>query len=198
MPETKEDDEQVPDMSLLDIIDGKNERDIPIAKFIDDIGKFAESFQPPASTELLIGAYTQLYNKYKSYEASLTRKQQHLDIKIPDLENSLKLIQQLLKKKEEGESGVVRYSLADNIYAKADLDYDGTVNLWLGANVMLEYTYEEAIEFLANNESRAKSEAGEVEKDLAFVRDQIVVCEVLQSRIYNWDVRRRRALEQKA
>jgi hypothetical protein len=74
MPETKEDDEQVPDMSLLDIIDGKNERDIPIAKFIDDIGKFAESFQPPASTELLIGAYTQLYNKYKSYEASLTRK----------------------------------------------------------------------------------------------------------------------------
>jgi prefoldin subunit 5 len=124
--------------------------------------------------------------------------EQHLDIKIPDLENSLKLIQQLLKKKEEGESGVVRYSLADNIYAKADLDYDGTVNLWLGANVMLEYTYEEAIEFLANNESRAKSEAGEVEKDLAFVRDQIVVCEVLQSRIYNWDVRRRRALEQKA
>ncbi len=108
------------------------------------------------------------------------------------------MIQQLLKKKEEGESGVVRYSLADNIYAKADLDYDGTVNLWLGANVMLEYTYEEAIEFLANNESRAKSEAGEVEKDLAFVRDQIVVCEVLQSRIYNWDVRRRRALEQKA
>ena len=119
-------------------------------------------------------------------------------MKIPDLENSLKLIQQLLKKKEEGESGTVRYSLADNIYAKAELDYEGTVNLWLGANVMLEYTYEEAIEFLAKNESRANSEAVEVEKDLAFVRDQIVTCEVLQSRIYNWDVRRRRALEQKA
>lgn len=124
--------------------------------------------------------------------------EQHLDVKIPDLENSLKLIQQLLKKKEEGESGVVRYSLADNIYAKAELDYEGTVNLWLGANVMLEYTYEEAIEFLSKNETRAKSESGEVEKDLAFVRDQIVTCEVLQSRIYNWDVRRRRTLQQKA
>lgn len=108
------------------------------------------------------------------------------------------MIQQLLKKKEEGESGVVRYSLADNIYAKAELEYEGTVNLWLGANVMLEYTYEEAIEFLSKNESRAKSESEEVDKDLAFVRDQIVTCEVLQSRIYNWDVRRRRASEQKA
>jgi hypothetical protein len=78
MPETKEDDDKLPDMSLLDIIDGKNERDIPIAKFIDDIGKFAESFQPPASAELLIGAYTQLYNKYKSYETSLTRKRTYL------------------------------------------------------------------------------------------------------------------------
>lgn len=76
MTDTKE-EEEVPDMSLLDIIDGKNEREIPVAKFIDDIGQFAESFQPPASAELLIGAYTQLYNKYKTYEASLTRKRKY-------------------------------------------------------------------------------------------------------------------------
>jgi prefoldin subunit 5 len=112
--------------------------------------------------------------------------------KVPDLEKSLTLIKELLNKKEGGESGVVRYSLADNIYAKAELDYEGTVNLWLGANVMLEYTYEEAIDFLSKNEQRARSEYGDVEQDLAFVRDQIVTCEVLRSRIYNWDVRRRR------
>ena len=112
--------------------------------------------------------------------------------KVPDLEKSLALIQQLLKKKESGESGVARYSLADNIYAKAELDYDGTVNLWLGANVMLEYTYEEAIAFLTKNLDRAKAEADEVEKDLGFVRDQVVTCEVLRSRLFNWDIRRKR------
>ena len=87
---------------------------------------------------------------------------------------------------------MVRYSLADNIFARAELDYEGTVNLWLGANVMLEYTYEEAIEFLSKNQERAKREYEDVQQDLAFVRDQIVTCEVLRSRIYNWDVRRRR------
>lgn len=88
---------------------------------------------------------------------------------------------------------MARYSLADNIYAKAELDYStGTVNLWLGANVMLEYTYEEAIEFLSKNEEKAKREFEDVKNDLAFVRDQIVTSEVNMSRIYNWDVRRKR------
>ena len=118
--------------------------------------------------------------------------EEHLKMKVPDLEKSLSLVKSLLKKKEEGESGTVRYNLAENIYARAELEYAGTVNLWLGANVMVEYTYEEAIEFLEKNEERAVREFDDVKKDLAFVRDQIVTCEVLRSRIYNWDVRRRR------
>jgi prefoldin subunit 5 len=220
VPEAEVAEVEIPDMSLLDITDGENERKIPAAKFIDDIGQFSASFKPPASAELLIGAYSELHNKYKTFEATLTRKrkyptlvhcmetfiflayfsqqlafkpiEQHLKVKVPDLEKSLTLIKELLNKKEEGESGTVRYSLADNIYAKAELDYEGTVNLWLGANVMLEYTYEEAIDFLSKNEERARSEYEDVEQDLAFVRDQIVTCEVLRSRIYNWDVRKRR------
>ncbi|EEC50860.1 predicted protein [Phaeodactylum tricornutum CCAP 1055/1] len=64
-----------PDMSLLDITEGENERKIPIAKFIDDVGAFCSSFTPvPASAELLIGAYTELHAKYKSFEVSLTNK----------------------------------------------------------------------------------------------------------------------------
>jgi prefoldin subunit 5 len=89
---------------------------------------------------------------------------------------------------------MARYSLADNIYARAELDFSvGTVNLWLGANCMLEYTYEEAIEFLSKNEETAKKEFNDVKDDLGFVRDQIVTSEVNMSRIYNWDVRRKRA-----
>ena len=61
-------------LSLEDITDGKTDRGIPRAKFIDDIGKFAESFSPPASAELLIGAYSDLFSKFKAYEQSLSQK----------------------------------------------------------------------------------------------------------------------------
>ena len=70
----KEGEENIPDMSLLSITDGENERGIPVVKFIDDVGAFAESFTPPASAELLIGAYTELHSKFKTYEISLTQK----------------------------------------------------------------------------------------------------------------------------
>jgi hypothetical protein len=87
----------------------------------------------------------------------------------------------------------VRYALADNIYARAEIDCSmNIVNLWLGANVMLEYTYEEALEFLTSSISRAEQEYQHVKADLSFVRDQIVTSEVNISRIYNWNVRTRR------
>jgi prefoldin subunit 5 len=115
--------------------------------------------------------------------------------KVPELESSLSLVKSLIKKQEESVTdGAVRYALADNVYAKAEVDFTGgTVCLWLGANVMLEYTYEEALEFLNKNLERAKTEYTNTKNDLSFVRDQIVTSQVNISRIYNWDVRRKRA-----
>jgi hypothetical protein len=79
---------------------------------------------------------------------------------------------------------VVRYSLADNIFAQADLDFSvGTVYLWLGANVMLEFTYAEALDFLGNQHAKASIESADTKDDLAAVRDQIVTCEVSISRM---------------
>lgn len=120
--------------------------------------------------------------------------EQQLKDKIPELEKSLTLIQSLLAKKTAGEtSGTVRYNLTDNVYAKADVDYQANVvNLWLGANVMLEYTYEEAIDFLTQNQTKALSDLETVGNDLALVRDQVVTSEVNMSRIYNWSVRQKR------
>jgi hypothetical protein len=64
----------VEDMSLLSITDGENPRGIPVVKFIDDVDAFASSFTPPASAELLIGAYSELHSKFKTFETSLTQK----------------------------------------------------------------------------------------------------------------------------
>jgi len=233
-------DEEVPDMSLEDLTTGHNHRGIPAVLFIEDVGAFAES--KGASSELLIGAYTELHAKYKTSEMRLQQKsaslvsllvvthnslsiyafgwilllphyflltlailshsacraifsEEHLTAKVPELDKSLTLVKSLKAKKDEGvTNGVVRYNLSDNLYAKAQIDYTGgTVNLWLGANVMLEYTYEEAIEFLQSKHNHASQELETANTDLAFVREQIVTSEVNMSRIYNWDVRRKRA-----
>ena len=64
----------VEDMSLLSITDGENARGIPFVKFIDDVEAFANSFSPPASAEILIGAYSELHSKFKTFETSLTQK----------------------------------------------------------------------------------------------------------------------------
>jgi prefoldin subunit 5 len=113
--------------------------------------------------------------------------------KIPEIEKSLAIVKNLKRKQEENESLVARYSLADDVYGKAEIDTAaGVVGLWLGANVMLEYIYDDAIALLSEKEENAKREFQEVTKDLSFTRNQIVTAEVNISRIYNWDVRRKR------
>lgn len=80
--------------------------------------------------------------------------------KIPEIEKSLALVQYLKSKQDVSvETPVVtRYSLSETIFATSELDCNGTVNLWLGANVMLEYTYDDAIQLLSSKETNAKKE----------------------------------------
>jgi prefoldin subunit 5 len=78
------------------------------------------------------------------------------------------------------------------VYAKAEISKSGVVHLWLGANVMLEYTYDEAIDLLSSKLEKAKKEMLENNDNLSFVRNQIITSEVNISRIYNWDVRKKR------
>jgi prefoldin subunit 5 len=78
--------------------------------------------------------------------------------KIPEIEKSLSLVRYLKTQKEEEAEVITRYSLAETIFATAQVECNGTVHLWLGANVMLEYTYDEAIELLSSKETIAKKE----------------------------------------
>ena len=112
---------------------------------------------------------------------------------IPEVEKSLEITNHLKTKKENDELVITRYNLCDAVYAKAQVDTDaGIVMLWLGANVMLGYTYDDAIELLTSKLERAKVGLKDVTEDLGFVRNQIITSEVCISRIYNWDIKRRR------
>jgi hypothetical protein len=77
---SKEDPEQQSDITLEAVIDGTTERGIAIVKYVEDIGEFANSFTPPASAELLIGAYTDLFSKFKSLETRMTQKCESYDV----------------------------------------------------------------------------------------------------------------------
>jgi len=114
--------------------------------------------------------------------------------KIPEIEKSLALVHYLKQKRDAEEELITRYNLADMLYSRAEVDVSsGIVHLWLGANVMLEYTYDEAIDLLSSKEKAAKMELDHATQDLAFTRNQIITTEVNISRIYNWDVRQKRA-----
>ena len=62
------------------------------------------------------------------------------------------------------------------------------------ANVMLEYSLEDAETLLSKNFAAAKNSLKSVETDLSFLRDQTTTVEVNMARVYNWDVKRRQTL----
>lgn len=80
----------------------------------------------------------------------------------------------------------VDFLISDNIWAKAKIpNTSGRVGLWLGANVMVEYDFDEAITLLEKNMHNAEVRLTQTEDDLNFLKDQITTTEVNTARIYN-------------
>jgi prefoldin subunit 5 len=65
----------------------------------------------------------------------------------------------------------------------------------LKANVMLEYTIQEAEQLLKKNFETANKNLQQIDTDLDFLRDQITTTEVNMARVYNWDVKKRQSLK---
>ena len=97
----------------------------------------------------------------------------------------------MLKSKYESDSKELstNFLLSDNIWTKAKVpNTSGKVGLWLGANLMVEYTYDEAIKLLGKNLANAELKIKETEDDMDFLKDQITTTEVNLARIYNQGV----------
>ncbi|ORX34442.1 Prefoldin subunit-domain-containing protein [Kockovaella imperatae] len=88
------------------------------------------------------------------------------------------------------------FELNDTLYAEAEVEETGEVGIWLGANTMLTYPLQEAIDLLEGKLGSARKSLEEVLEDLEWIREQVTVMEVNFARVHNWDVKRRR--EQKA
>lgn len=131
----------------------------------------------------------ELYQKYKFMEQQLLRGKESLRVKTPDIRKTLEMVRMLKAKHEKAESMQTNFLISDNVWAKATIPNDtGRVGLWLGANVMAEYSYDEALALLERNLTNAEIRLKSTEEDLNFLKDQITTTEVNIARCYNQTV----------
>jgi len=183
------------DVKLATILSGEtNERGIPYVRFIASVEELLASAEG-ASVESLIGAFNELHQKYKVLETHKVRTRQAMKQKIPEIKRTLELVQHLTERHEKNEDFTAHYSLSDMLYARAKIHSKGFVCLWLGANVMVEYPYEEAMQILTVSLTNARDRLHICDADLETLRDQIITVEVNMARVFNFDVKRRRELK---
>lgn len=161
---------------------------------------------PEAEFESTLNTFQDRLQQYKYMEMSKKQQLGDLNIKIPDIEKNLAVITLLREKKatqddDEDQLIEVNYELDSTLYTKATVDTENlnSVFLWLGAEVMLEYPLDEAVELLNTRLENNRNELISVKEDLEFLRENITTMEVNTARLYNWDVERRkkmRALEE--
>ncbi|KAI8875155.1 Prefoldin, subunit 3 [Backusella circina FSU 941] len=171
-----------------------NPRGIPQSPFVERVEDYVSEAEP---VEVVLKKFQEAISKYKFMEVNLLQRKKVLGDNIPEIEKTIAMIDLLTEKKETQEPIYTDYELNDTLYAKAKVEASDSVYLWLGANVMLEYTCEEAKDLLTTKLNTAKTSLKNTLEDLEFLRDQITTMEVNTARVYNWDVKQRRLNKEK-
>lgn len=63
----------------------------------------------------------------------------------------------LQRKADAGEDMTTFFNMTDQVYARARVTPQNRVCLWLGANLMVEYSYDEAEKLLVDNLAQAEA-----------------------------------------
>ena len=132
-------------------------------------------------------------NGYRMVESRLQQERLRLSSKMPYIARSLDQVHLLLEKKEAQEPVTLDFEVTDNVYAKAKIDNPQSVLLWLGANVMLEYSLEEAKELLSGQRDKASGMLEDAREKGTWLKNQMTTAEVLTARIYNYDIQKKKA-----
>ncbi|CAI0466927.1 unnamed protein product [Linum tenue] len=148
-------------------------RGIPGAQFVEDVETYLT--QSGLDVNSALSFLQERLQQYRVVEMKLLAQQRDLQ-----------------SKKGTGEALIADFEIAEGIYSRASIDESDSVCLWLGANVMLEYSCEEATALLQKNLENAKASLEVLIADLQFLRDQVTITQVTVARIYNWDVHQRR------
>ncbi|KAI8010937.1 putative prefoldin subunit 3 [Camellia lanceoleosa] len=165
-------------------------RGIPAAAFVEDVQTYLSQLGLDVNSSLSF--LQERLQQYRLVEMKLLAQQRDLQAKIPDIEKCLDVVATLQAKKGTGEALLADFEVSEGIYSRARIEDTDSVCLWLGANVMLEYSCEEATDLLQKNLENARASLEVLVTDLQFLRDQVTITQVTIARIYNWDVHQRR------
>lgn len=165
-------------------------RGIPAAQFVEDVQTFLSQLGLDVNSALAF--LQERLQQYKLVEMKLLAQQRDLQAKIPDIEKCLDIVATLQAKKDAGEALTADFEVSEGIFSRAHIEDTDSVCLWLGANVMLEYSCDEAAALLQKNLENAKASLEVLIADLQFLRDQVTITQVTVARVYNWDVHQRR------
>ncbi|XP_015167277.1 probable prefoldin subunit 3 isoform X1 [Solanum tuberosum] len=179
-------------------------RGIPAASFVEDVQSYLNHSGLDVNSALSF--LQERLQQYRVVEMKLLAQQRDLQIcgefllslfhlcqaKIPDIEKCLDIVATLQAKKGSGEALIADFEVSEGIYSRARIEESDSVCLWLGANVMLEYSCEEATTLLKKNLENAKASLEVLVADLQFLRDQVTITQVTIARVYNWDVHQRK------
>ncbi|KAI9387285.1 hypothetical protein POPTR_010G147600v4 [Populus trichocarpa] len=169
-------------------------RGIPGAQFVEDVETYLT--QSGLDVNSSLSFLQERLQQYKLVEMKLLAQHRDLQAKIPDIEKCLDVVAILLAKKGTGEPLIADFEVSEGIYSQARIEDAGSVCLWLGANVMLEYSCEEATALLQKNLDNAKASLEVLVADLQFLRDQVTITQVTIARVYNWDVHQKRRMRE--
>jgi prefoldin subunit 5 len=130
-------------------------------------------------------------------EGQIVKHTDTIRMKLPDLKKGLETVEFL--KSQNSKEIKVDYMISNNLWAKAEVPVNDKVCLWLGADVLCEYTFEEARVVLNKNYEAALTALKNNEDDLDFLKDQITTCEVSKkillivdiARLHNENVKRK-------
>jgi len=170
-----------------------NPRGIPKVQFVENVEEFIANSSAPV--EVTLSKFQETVAKYKFMEINFLNRKKGLELKIPEISKTLTVVEFLLSRQDSDEPIETTFELNDTLWANAKIKSTKTVNLWLGANVMLEYTLYEAKELLESKLTTAQNARKNVLEDLEFLREQVTTMEVNIARVFNWDVKRRRTLK---
>ena len=164
----------------------------PTCQFIEDV----DDYMKGKDFEQTMRELQTLFQQYKQIEQGLQQNRIRLGNKLPEIKRALDTVKLLKEKSASGDELDMDYELTDSVFAKAKVKDAQSVYLWLGANVMLEYSLDDAENLLQTNHENCARNLATNKSDLAFVKDNVTITEVSIARVYNWDVKRRKAAKE--
>ncbi|TPX43918.1 hypothetical protein SeMB42_g04512 [Synchytrium endobioticum] len=166
-----------------------NRSGIPQAPFIDDV----DAWMKDEEAESTLRKFNEMLSKYKYMEASQQARKRTLEDKVPEIRKTLDVVKFIISRSDSEQPIDTQFEVNDTLWMNAKLKHPQTIYLWLGANVMLEYPLQEAKDLLEEKLTGVLKTLHGLGEDLLFLREQITTIEVNIARVYNWDVKNRRA-----